>query len=311
MLVGVGWWALVACGDPVFGCTDHAQCEGAGGVCADPGFCAFDDTDCESGLAYGELAGGTLAGACVPPSVGTGSSTAASTSAGSASMSGDTTAAPPATSSGSSTVDGTTMGVDPTADGSTSTTGASTTGDGSSSDGGPSTQTVTYPATHAACVMLDLMTPEPGTCVSFTPPDGMTTDLVISSMMPELGGSASLVHIPVGGEFAGRDIVEVRLRLHTLPMTDSPQTGEVWAVESFTPMSIETVLPAQVGAAPLAPDMGASLGDVDVVWVLPNDAVTPNADAYLGIFPIDTDGVDFYSHLGPSPPVIEVEYLVP
>ena len=285
-------------------------------MCAEPGFCAFDDPDCISGLAYGDLAGDSLAGMCVPAEeTGSGSGSTA-TSAGSMSMSGATSDPTTGVTVGPSSADDTTMGAGPTSGPATSattavgsTTDEPTTGGSSSSDGGPVTQTASYPATYAACVMVDLMTPEPATCSSFTAPDGMTTDSVISAMMPELGGSASLIHIPVGAEFDNHEIVEVRLRLHTLPMTDSVQTGEIWVVEPFTPMSIEMALPLQLGAGPLAPNMGASLGDVDVVWVLPSDAVTANTDMYLGVFSVSNDGVDFYTHLGPSPPVIEVEYL--
>lgn len=74
----------------VFHCETNAQCNDAGrpGVCADPGFCAFDDESCPSGLEYGELAEPGLAGACVPVDGGTGTGGEGSTGSSSASTNG-------------------------------------------------------------------------------------------------------------------------------------------------------------------------------------------------------------------------------
>lgn len=51
----------------VFTCKSNDDCTGSGaGVCQDNGFCAFPDAQCDSGLRYGELAGGGFASMCVP-----------------------------------------------------------------------------------------------------------------------------------------------------------------------------------------------------------------------------------------------------
>ncbi len=59
--------ALSACFSSVdYGCEEHAQCRvgQAQGVCVDPGFCAYEDGACDSGLRFGPFAG-WQAGACV------------------------------------------------------------------------------------------------------------------------------------------------------------------------------------------------------------------------------------------------------
>jgi alpha-tubulin suppressor-like RCC1 family protein len=56
-----------------FSCETADQCDDAeGGVCADPGFCAYPDETCvESGLRYDDQAGDGLAGECVGTDTGT------------------------------------------------------------------------------------------------------------------------------------------------------------------------------------------------------------------------------------------------
>src|SRR5687768_7942645 len=49
-------------GGGTFTCTENTQC-GAGGTCSD-GFCSFPDSECDSGLRYGDLSG-PLSGQCV------------------------------------------------------------------------------------------------------------------------------------------------------------------------------------------------------------------------------------------------------
>lgn len=68
----MGW----ACGGSSFACDQAADCSDGGsvGTCEPTGWCSFPDTTCESGSRYGELAGDGLAGQCVDPIAGTGSS---------------------------------------------------------------------------------------------------------------------------------------------------------------------------------------------------------------------------------------------
>lgn len=63
-LVGV----VVACTQSTFECDNDAACRLGmdSGVCIEPGYCAFEDDACPSGLAFGELAAPQVAGGCVP-----------------------------------------------------------------------------------------------------------------------------------------------------------------------------------------------------------------------------------------------------
>jgi hypothetical protein len=87
-------------------CDDDEQCEREGerGVCRDPGWCAYPDGECPSGLRYSKIADDQLASTCVPaqrnPTTTTGggesSTSAGSTSATSeGSESSSSTGAPP------------------------------------------------------------------------------------------------------------------------------------------------------------------------------------------------------------------------
>ncbi len=78
-----GWLGLLtvfntACGASTpFQCQSNDQCtlEGSAGVCQDNGFCSFPDTDCPSGVRYGESAPPGLAGMCVDLDAGSGGQT--------------------------------------------------------------------------------------------------------------------------------------------------------------------------------------------------------------------------------------------
>jgi hypothetical protein len=67
-------FALAGCGDvSEFQCSADADCtdrDGIVGTCADPGFCAFSDSSCPSGLRYDTLSAGALSGQCVDPMTG-------------------------------------------------------------------------------------------------------------------------------------------------------------------------------------------------------------------------------------------------
>lgn len=63
----------LACNTGAFACNDDTQCsaDGVSGTCEATGWCSFPDGACESGSRYGDHAGGSLAGECVPADVGT------------------------------------------------------------------------------------------------------------------------------------------------------------------------------------------------------------------------------------------------
>jgi hypothetical protein len=100
-LVGLAW-ALTGCKADSFACSDASQCQldALAGYCEADGYCSFDDSSCDSGRRYGDLAGSGVAGECVAvddgPTTGAatsgGATTSASTLGTSATMPGDTSA---------------------------------------------------------------------------------------------------------------------------------------------------------------------------------------------------------------------------
>jgi hypothetical protein len=66
--------ALAGCGDvSAFQCNSDEECtdrDGVMGTCAEPGFCAFSDSTCMSGLRYDEVSAGSFAGQCVDTGFG-------------------------------------------------------------------------------------------------------------------------------------------------------------------------------------------------------------------------------------------------
>lgn len=304
-----------SCRPATFACSQDVQCEGGGGVCVDPGFCAFPDGQCDSGLAYAEFADSTLAGSCVEPG-----------GAGSSGGSG------PLSSSGSSGPV-TTLGVDGSDDapqtGGLSTDTSSTSEGAGTSTGGPGqattrptgsdaggsstgepvrVQTVSYAASWAGCVFVDVVDPDPDGCTVLAD-GGMTVDTEAVAGM--IGGAASLLIVPLGDEFAGADVVQIRLRIHVSDVVsaDSDQSGEVWAVTSFTPDSLTSTLPMQEGGMPIADDLGPSLPNTDNVWVLPGGLVEPDKVLTLGLYALTTNGVDYDTHEAMAAPTVEIDYL--
>ncbi len=107
----------------VFSCGSDSDCTGSGnGTCQSNGFCAFPDAMCESGMRYGDLAGGGFANMCVPMDEGgstsslggSGSVTATTdvtTTLTPGDSSGDTSGSAPGTSDTTEDDSGTTTGV--------------------------------------------------------------------------------------------------------------------------------------------------------------------------------------------------------
>ena len=74
MAVGALLGASLGCvSGSVFQCEQAEDCHdhGTNGVCQPDGYCSFPDDTCPSGQRYGDLAGGSLAGQCVPTAGGT------------------------------------------------------------------------------------------------------------------------------------------------------------------------------------------------------------------------------------------------
>lgn len=110
---------------------------------------------------------------------------------------------------------------------------------------------------------------------------------------------------------AGKKIVSVKLRLVVSDKTsaDSDQTGEVWEVASFTASGLYSGVPSKLGSSALAPDRGPVLEGDEVSWDLPTNLVKPNGSVFLGVFPVTSDGVEYWNKNGDVPPKLVIEYL--
>lgn len=101
--------ALAACpsSSNVFTCASDSDCTGAGnGTCQANGFCAFPDAMCESGMRYGDLAGGGFANMCVPVDAGSTGDIGGSIGSSTTMETSTVTTLEPGTSGDGSTSDG-------------------------------------------------------------------------------------------------------------------------------------------------------------------------------------------------------------
>lgn len=88
----------------------------------------------------------------------------------------------------------------------------------------------------------------------------------------------------------------------------STQTGEIWRVQPFTEMSLHMSEPAKVGMTPIGADKGAVTQNQILNWSLPTSLVAANQGVFLGVLPINSDGVNYYNTVGAKPPVLTIQY---
>lgn len=307
--------ASTGCSTPsAFGCSDDAQC-GAQGVCAAPGYCAFLDPACDSGLAFGAHAG-TLAGDCVVPAGESGATEAgdggAVTSSGTSASPTSATTSPPGTSTlgldeGSSA--GTTAGPEATGATISSTSPSTGAGDTDGSDGGASTGPSPFqlvePAELALCAYPDNPDPAPAQCEASAGTDAFTVDLAENAS--GLGQAHGYLAFAIGPEPADATVTALVLRVHTSDAVNAftDHAGEVWRVESFDEASLAVATPAPIGADPLAADIGAVAVSSVAQWSLPSDILVADAMLYLAIVPLSENGADYLDAASASPPTLE------
>jgi hypothetical protein len=216
-----------------------------------------------------------------PPGDG---STASSTGAGGAGGSSST-----AVSSSSSSGDG----------------GAASVSSSSGAGGGSTTSTVNYVAVVADCI--DPMDPNPTECEVDTGFGIMSIDEIVSGT-----GARNEVYIRfnLDGALSGKSVVSVKLRLvvSNKASAGSDQTGEVWEVAPFMKTDLYLMAPSKVGVSALASDMGSVSQGEQVDWDLPITLVAPNSSVFLGVFPVSTDGVEYWNATGDVPPELIIEY---
>ncbi|MCA9707361.1 MAG: hypothetical protein KDK70_16020 [Myxococcales bacterium] len=293
--------SITACsGSELFACAQSDQCvlDGQLGTCEPDGYCSFPDEACDSGRRYGDLAPAGLASTCVPVDPGSTSTTAPA----------ESTAPPPTTSGAPSTSlpppDGSTSTPPDSSSGPEPTSSTDTAADSSS---GEPNVVLAYTAALTGC--NDPINLDPDLCEMLAQPypGAMTVDLDDRMIGPFHG----YLRFDLDDALVPRAVVSVTLRLVATDDTSAngPSSGEVYAVEPFTYEDLFMLQPAPVGMA-LAPDQGAvDVGQV-VEWPLPPDVLADGPTSlYLGVFPLDTNGIDYWGAEGPQPPELLVELL--
>lgn len=120
----------------------------------------------------------------------------------------------------------------------------------------------------------------------------------------------SYVAFALDGQFEGKNVVEVRMVLHTSTDMDeaSDSTGEIWRVEPFTLLSLGDMVPLELGMGPIAPDNGTVGQDEMVVWNLAPAVVMVNSVLHLGVLPLSEDGINYWTDEGADPPRLLVTW---
>jgi hypothetical protein len=116
------------------------------------------------------------------------------------------------------------------------------------------------------------------------------------------------VRFDLDAAFAGRTITRVVLRATTTdaPNAEGPQSGEVFAVEPFAAADLEGTAPAKISDR-LAPSTGPVDALTTVEWPLPSALVSAGGSVYLGLFPIDENGVNYGNTSSATPPRLVID----
>lgn len=180
---------------------------------------------------------------------------------------------------------------------------------------------MTYPATVADCIYTTLGpqneggggaggTPvpakrdDPDVCRNLHGGDQMGVDRVDSIAHRE---AESFLHFDLDDRIVGT-VVDVTLALTVgdNPEADGPGTGDLWEVETFTRPDLFSGPPSRVGGSALVPSFGPVDKLEDVTWTLPTTLVTANGTVCLGLDPTSTNGVDYFTNAGATPPQLIV-----
>lgn len=174
---------------------------------------------------------------------------------------------------------------------------------GADGGGGAGPTLLTYGAVVAPYVAPT--NPDPDACAAENEGTRISVDLEVDLAT---GARHSFVRFDLDDALSGHVVTAVVLRL-TVPIVmgaESNQTGQVWEVAPFTRADLFNGVPAQVGGAPLAGDMGAVVQGQVVDFSLPTTAVASGASVFLGLIPVSTNGVDYFNLAGTSPPELRI-----
>ena len=166
--------------------------------------------------------------------------------------------------------------------------------------------TLSVVADLALCAYPTARPPEPAQCATVSGPGAFTVDLEETSS--GLGAAHGYLVFEIPALPGGASIVDATLRLHTTGAmyASTNEAGEIWEVEAFDEDSLTAAPPATVGAAALAPTVGAVGVDEEVAWALPPAVVSARAPLYLAVVPVSANGADYADVMGAVPPVIDL-----
>lgn len=171
-------------------------------------------------------------------------------------------------------------------------------------DAPPGTIQRTYTAAVAECI--DPTQPDPLACRNANGNAQLVIDLRDSTTNEPWH---AYVRFDLDGELAGKTVTKLVLRLVVTNASNAPgpDSGSVFEVQPFTLASLSMTAPAKVGNA-IAPSTGAvAAGDV-VDFTLATPALArANSPVYLGLFPNDDDGVNYFNLDGAMPPRLIVD----
>jgi hypothetical protein len=176
---------------------------------------------------------------------------------------------------------------------------------GTAGAGGSVPGTVEYVATVADCIAIT--DPDPDECLMAHGPAKMTID----SSDPALLVRHSYVRFDLDGALDGKIVDTVTLRLVVGPDTASASTqaGDIWAVSAFTRPELFLGVPTAIGNAPIATSVGMVMAAQVVDFVLPPATVGASTAAlFLGILPLNDNGVDYQNLQGANPPRLHIAY---
>jgi hypothetical protein len=120
----------------------------------------------------------------------------------------------------------------------------------------------------------------------------------------------AFLRFEVNGTIANKvvDAVTLRLTATDAPKAPGNASGEIWEVESFTMATLATTVPAKLGNTAISPNQGAVTQNQEISWPLPSGIVAPNTAVFLGLYPLSTDGVNYWNNDGAAPPQLIIDY---
>lgn len=186
---------------------------------------------------------------------------------------------------------------------SSSSSSSSASASSTSSSGGM--QTTMFTAALAECISPTVF--DPDACEAATGVGEMSVDTSDSATLLPIH---AFVRFDIDDTIANKTVDSVTLQLQATNnmKASSNQSGEIWRVQSFTKASLQMSEPAKVGNVPIGPDQGAVTQNQVLTWSLPTSIVGPNQGVFLGIFPLSSDGVNYYNTDGVVPPRLTIQY---